>query len=970
MEYRILGPLEVVDGGRVVSLGGPKQRAVLAMLLLDVGRVVSVDRLVEGVWGDDAAESSQSTLQVYVSNLRKVLEPTKGEHSVLIGRRPGYLLDVEPDSVDALRFERLLSEARKDLANERHGHAARVFAQALGLWRGAPLSDVPLDVFAAPEITRLNETRVAALEDRVEAELGCGRHAAMVSELGSLVEEYPYRERLWGQLIVALYRSGCQADALAAYTRARDLLVNEYGIDPGPELRDLERRVLSQDPGLAAPPGSTRSSVKLPAPPSPVIGRDDEIAVLSARLGDPATRALTLTGPGGAGKTSLSLELAAARWTTSPAGSSSSRSPTSSRPTRCCRRSPPCWRSTSPFNEPLMHSVVLSLGAERTLVLLDNFEQILPAGPVVADLLQHAPGVTLLVTSRARLRIRGETEHPVAPLGASAAQELFADRMSGGDPGLALDETSRETVARICEQLDGLPLAIELAAARGRLLGPQALLERLGGQLALLTAGSSDLPDRQRTLRAAIDWSHALLDDAQQALFARLGAITGEFSLECAQAVAGADRTELDVIDGLAALIDNSMLRRLARVEGPRFRMLATMREYAAERLADSGDEPAVRAALTGHLLAELASTGAADFDGPDAPRLLSRVDSDYPNLRAALGWALDHDAAETAARLAVALRPYWFANGRLNEGRDWLGRVLSLTGLDPGLRAQVSLAAGIFAYLQDDPADARRALDEALALARSVADGATTAGALGYLGALVLGDGDAPAALDMASEALAIARSAGLYEATALALSLSAVVAATHDDLDTERALYAERLALVREHGDRRRIAETLNNLAEVALADGSVDRARSFTDEALELARNIAKPVTRDVLVSRARVAVADGDPGQAVSYADEALRLSVELGQQFEIAQCLLVLAGVASLGGDDAGAAKLYGCASRLRGETSPLDVELEPDIAVQRQRTRDVLGDDRFASLHAGGATMTREEAIGFALSFR
>jgi predicted ATPase/DNA-binding SARP family transcriptional activator len=969
LEYRILGPLEVVDGDRLVALGGPKQRAVLALLVLEVGRVVSVDRLVDGVWGDEATEGAQATLQVYVSNLRKVLEPAKGEHTVLISRRPGYLLDVDPDSVDAVRFERLVEQARKDLVDERFGNASRLFAQALATWRGQPLADVPLETFAAPEITRLTEAKVAALEDQVEAELGCGRHVAMVSELGSLVDEYPYRERLWGQLVIALYRSGRQADALAAYARARELLVDEYGIDPGPELRDLERRVLSQDPGLAAPPGSARSSVKLPAPPSPVIGRDDEIAAVRTRLRDPATRALTLTGPGGAGKTSLSLELAAMTVDDYPGGVFFVPLADIGAPEQVLPAIAAVLEVAESIDEPLLSSVVLSLGTAPTLVVLDNFEQVLAAAPVVADLLAQAPALTLLVTSRARLRIRGETEHAVTPLDAAAALALFTERMTDGDPALALDEAGRTTVARICEQLDGLPLAIELAAARGRLLGPEALLDRLGGQLALLTVGASDLPDRQRTLRAAIDWSHALLDEAQQQLFARLGANTGEFTLDAACAVAGPGLTELDVIDGLAALVDNSMVRRLARADGPRFRLLATMREYAAEQLAQSPGEVAVRATLAEHLLVGIEAMGPS-FDGPDAPRLLAHVDSDYPNLRAALAWALDHARPDLAARLAVSLRPYWFAQGRLTEGRDWLGQVLSSPDLDSGARARASLAAGIFAYLQDDPDEAGLRLREALELSRAGSDAATTASALAYLGAVVLGGGDPAAALDMASEALAIARSEGLYEARALALSLSAVVAATGDNLETERAFYAERLALVRDHGDRRRIAETLNNLAEVALAEGSVDQARTFADEALELARNVAKMVTRDVLVSLGRIALGEADSGRAADYADEALRLSLELGQQFEISQCLLVLAGVASLGGDEVGAAKLYGCAGRLRDETSPLDVELEPDIAVQRERTRRALGDDRFLAVHAGGATMSRDEAISFALSFR
>ena len=969
VEYRILGPLEVLDDQQPVPLGGPKQRAVLAMLLLDLGRVVSTDRLILGVWGDDAGDNALATLQVYVSNLRKVLEPDKGQHQVLIGRRPGYLLQADPESVDLVRFERLLTAARKDLANERYGTASRQFDEALALWRGDPLSDLALEEFAAPEITRLQEARVSAIEDRIEAELGCGRHASLVAELGQLVHEYPLRERLWGQLMLAHYRSGRQADALLAYTQAREILVDEYGIDPGPELRDLERRVLSQDPGLAAPPGSARSSVKIPAPPHPVLGREGEIATISAELRDPATRALTLTGPGGTGKTSLALELAGRALVEYPGGVFFVPLADVDTAERVLPAIAGVLEVTESPDEPLLQSVILSLGSQPTLVVLDNFEQVLGAGPVVADLLRQAPDVTVLVTSRAGLRIRGEREHSVPPLTGDAAVEVFLHRMAEARPGFVLDPAQRTTVERICDQLDGLPLAIELAAARGRVMEPEGLLERLGGQLALLTTGSRDLPDRQRTLRAAIDWSHTLLDPAQQQLFARLGAISGEFTLEAAQAVAGDALSDLGIIDELDALVDNSMVRRLTRADGTRFRLLETMREYAAERLAASGNEAACRQAMVKHLLDKLESV-APGFDGPEAPRLVAWVDSDYPNLRAALGWALDSGVPADAARLAIALRPYWFAQGQLAEGREWLSRVLAVEGLNVTVRARASLAAGIFAYFHDDADDAKERLTEALDLARQGGDAEATAGSLGYLGALVLGDGEPEQALAMASEALAISRSSGLYEARALALSLSAVVAASNGDLETERTLYAERLALVRDHGDRRRIAETLNNLAEVALADGAIDQARAFADEALELARNVAKIVTRDVLLSLGRVAVADGDAPLAGTQAGNALQLSVELGQQFEIAQSLLVLAGAVALTGDLVGATKLYGCAGRLRGESSPLDVELEPDIATQRERTRAALGDDRFVATHASGAAMSRDEAIAFAMTQR
>lgn len=980
MEFRLLGPLEVVDNGRSLPLGGPKQRAVLAMLLLDANRIVSMERLIEGLWGEMAAAGSQATLQVYVSALRKILEPIKGEHRVLVGRRPGYVLNVDPDSVDVQQFDRLVTAGRRDLADERHESAAQKLRAALALWRGEPLADFAFHDFAAADISRLSTIRIAAVEDRIEAELACGRHAALVAELELLVVEHPLRERLCGQLMRALYRSGCQTDALAVFTRARARLVDDFGVDPGPELRALERQVLSQDPGLAPPPGSVRISVKLPLPPNPVVGRGADITAVERTLGRPGVRLVTLTGPGGTGKTSLALALAARLAEDRPGGVFFVPLADVSDPSQVLPAIGAVLEVVESAEESLAESIALSIGGRPTLLVLDNFEQVLAGAPFVADLLTRAPSLQILVTSRAGLHLRGEHEYPVQGLGlaapgarrveettGSAAVALFVERMAEVQPDFELDAGNSAAVAEICRRLDGLPLAIELAAARGRLMDPAALLVRLDRQLRLLTSGARDLPGRQRTMRAAIDWSYDLLDDAQQRLFAVLGSMAGEFGVEAVAAAAGAEPDDPEILDGLDALVGHSMVRRLARAVGPRFRMLEPIREYASERLTASGAEDSVRRLLLEYLLSQLtqAQTG---FDGPNAPRLLMRVETDYANLRAALAWAVAAGRADQAARLSLGLRAYWFSAGRLTEGREWLARLLAADELPLERRARLHLMAGTFAYFQDDAAAARANLAAAMAMARACQDDEVLAGALGYLGAVVLGGGDSDGAAEMAREALALARGQGLYEAQALALSLSAVIAAVGDDLAREAELYAERLELVRAHGDRRRIAETLNNLAEMAMATDDIDRARAYAGEALELARNVTKTVTRDVLVSLARIALADGEPGSAGERIGEALRLSVELGQQFEIAQCLLVFAGIAGHGGDPIRAARLYGCAARLRGETAPLDVELEPDIARQRTGVRSALGDDRFTAAQAYGGGLDLDQALTYALS--
>lgn len=976
MDFRLLGPLEVVSARGPVSLGGPKQRAVLAMLLLEANRVVSVERLIEGIWGESPADGAPATLQVYISSLRKVLESTKGQHRVLVSQRPGYVLRVDPERIDALRFEQMVTAARKDLADERFESAARGLSDAMKLWRGAPLADFAFQDFAAVDIARLDGARIAALEDRIEAELACGRHASLVVELEGLVTEHPLRERLWGQLMLALYRSGCQADSLGTFSRARELLAEEFGVDPGPELRDLERRVLSQDPDLAPPPGSARLSVKLPLPPSPVVGRDDEITAVSTLLRRPGVRLVTLSGPGGTGKTSLALEVAAGLVNELPGGVFFVPLAEIDDPEQVLPAIAAVLEVSESVDEPLLETIVLSLGGQETLLVLDNFEQVVGSATAVSELLSRAPSLQVLVTSRALMHLRGEHEFPVPGLALpgpgnqspeqaldSAAIAMFVDRMVEVRPDFALDVANTPTITEICTRLDGLPLAIELAVARGRLMEPAALLALLDQQLRVLTSGARDLPGRQQTMRGAIDWSYNLLDPAEQRLFAVLGSMAGEFTLEAVAAAAGGDPSDPDVLDGLGALVDNSMVRQLPRADGTRFRMLEPMREYASERLGESGTEDSVRRLLLDHLLTQLEAIQ-SELDGPDASRLLSRVETDYANLRAALAWALDADLVQLAARMTVALGGYWFSTGRLTEGREWLGRVLA-AGPAP---ARVHLTAGSFAYFQDDGPAARLHLEEALELARGDVDDETIADSLAYLGAVLLGTGDVDGAAGMAEEALDLSRSADSYEAQTLALSLSAVLAAAGEDLGREMALYLERLELVRTKGDRRRIAETLNNLAELALATDRVDEARTYASEALELGRNVTKTVTRDVLVSLARIAVADEDPATSTDRIVEALQLSVELGQQFEISQCLLVFAGLAALRNEQPRAAQLYGCAARLRGETSPLDVELEPDIAAQRNRVREAMGETAFMVAQAHGSAMSVEDVVSSAFA--
>src|SRR6266508_2652752 len=423
MDYRILGPLEAEREDRPLAVTGRKPRALLALLLLHPNETVPTDRLIDDLWGERPPATAANTLQVYVSKLRKLLADR------LVTEGAGYALRVEPDELDAARFERIAEQGRAALTQRSYGEAAERLHEALALWRGPALADLRYEPFAQAEITRLEELRLAAVEDRIEAELFLGRHDQLVAELEALVSENPLRERLRRQLMLALYRAGRQAEALDAYRVAREAI---------------------RDPALLLPAIAQVAAVR--------------------------------------------------------EGS----------------------------EQPLLESLRDRLTGRRALILLDNFEQLADAAPLLAEVLAAAPGVSFLVTSRTALRLSGEHEYPVHPLGLDDAVALFVERAQSADPGFRLTDEDAGAVAEVCERLDGLPLALELAAARTKLLSPAAMLARLGRRLELLSRGPRDLPPRHQALRNTIAWSYDLLDASEQSLFSRLSVFAGGCTLESA----------------------------------------------------------------------------------------------------------------------------------------------------------------------------------------------------------------------------------------------------------------------------------------------------------------------------------------------------------------------------------------------------------------------------------------------------
>src|ERR671930_2384232 len=579
-KFRLLGPLEVTVDGEPVALGGQKQRALLATLLLEPKRIVSGEPLIDAVWGEIPPETALNTVQDYIAQLRKLL-PAGALETV----PPGYRLVVDSATIDLFEFVRLCEEGRSELASGDAATATETLRAALGLWRGPALADLASVPFAQTEILRLEELRTAAYEDRIDADLALGRHDQLVPELEVLVAQHPLRERLRGQLMLALYRAGRQADALAAYQRARTTLVEELGIEPGEALRKLERAILAHDPSLdLAPPGRVAPR-RVPTPVQPLLGRAREVATLSDLVRDAGTRLVTLTGPGGIGKTSLALELARRLAPEFADGAAVALLATLEDPALVARTILEALGMPETGRDP-EEDLARALAGAELLLLVDNFEQVLPAASALARLLAASPSLKVIVTSRAPLHIAGEHEFPVPPLTEDEAAELFVTRAQAANTRFALSEENAGAVAELCTRLDGLPLAIELAAARSKLLPPAALLARLGNRLELLSGGRRDAPRHQQTLRMTLDWSYDLLDPDAQRLFAQLAVFAGGCTLASAEAVC---RMDGPILEGLGALVDESLLGQRELGE-PRFAMLQLVRDYALERLTATGE--------------------------------------------------------------------------------------------------------------------------------------------------------------------------------------------------------------------------------------------------------------------------------------------------------------------------------------------------------------------------------------------
>ena len=815
-------------------------------------------------------------LQAQVSKLRRVLDGVPLE-----GRDGGYVLSIDLQQIDAERFAELAGAGHEQLAAGRHAEAASTLRDALALWRGPALADFAFEEFAQAHRTRLEEMRLGATEDRIDADLAEGRHEAVAAELEGLVREHGLRERLWAQLMVALYRCDRQSDSLRAYHRARDLLADELGLDPGPALRELERQVLAHDPALAAPVATSRPPVGLSnihPELSTFVGRTHDMAHIVELLG--TRRLVSIIGPGGVGKTRIATEIALrpdriwrdGTWMVELGLDSGDRAVS----VAFQRAFGPRLGSTG--GDDSLDWLTTGLATTELLILLDNCEHVLAeAATVVSAILRSCPGVSVLATSREPLGVPGECVRVLDPLELDDAMQLFASRAVDSDGDFVLDDSSAASVAAICDNVDRLPLAIELTAARTRAFSAQQLAELLDQRFGLVSTANRGRPQRQQTMHAAVEWSFDLLFDDERRLLTRLSVFAGGFTLDAAATVCADDTLSVaDIEVLLARLVDKSLVttERRSGTE-PRFRLLRPVADYTAARLDDSGETALMRSRHT-HWMIELTAGLTTGLRGKSMVTWAHRASAERANLARTAEWGLGEGDPLATLQIGVNLSWYAFLSANLRNDEPVMLQLLERAGHAPvELRCRALMWSGLLSIGRT----ARRtwAMD-AIDVARTAATAARVSPRPSTPIATTSIDGVA-----ITTEAIALARTTGdqalLLEALAIG-SLHLTAVGSHPDvlraLDEEAAVSAESV------GDEWHAAllSALGGLA--SYVAGELERSMTELRGAIDAFRDLGDDATAALFeTSFSEVAELRGDIAGATSAMATALAIGSEAG-----------------------------------------------------------------------------------------
>lgn len=983
----LLGGFKVSIGSRTV--GGYAWRlrraaALVKLLALAPGHRLHRDQIVDLLWPDSGRKAASNSLRSTLHAARKVLDPTTGQRYLAsedasLVLCPGGNLWVDVDA-----FE-------EAAANARRSRDPSAYRAALELYAGELLPDDRYEEWTEPkrgELRRLHLDLLVELATRYEAR---DQYALAVEVLRKVITEEPTNEDAHSGLMRLYALLGRKAEGLAQFERLKEALFTHLGAEPDAKTARLREEIVTgtfpwalAQPSVSSseqPPGDARPN--LPAPRGNFVGREREILEVKRELA--MTRLLTLTGPGGSGKTRLALEVARDLVGAYSDGvwlveldplSEEELVPQAVARALGLREQP---------GKPLDSALIDALREKETLLILDNCEHLIDAAARLAEaLLSSCSHLHLLATSREALGVVGETRWSVPPLSVPGSEHpltvgelerfesarLFADRASKRHPRFELTPENARAVAEICERLEGIPLAIELAAARIGVLSAEQISDRLGQSPKLLTKGERTADHRHSTLRATLDWSYELLGGHEQALFRRLSAFAGGFTLEAAESVGtGGSIDAGDVLELLSMLVDKSLVVAEESWEtGARYRLLEPIRQYAREKLSVSGEGEAVGRRHAAFFLA-LAEEAEPELKGPRQARWLDRLETEHDNFRAALSWSLGR-GVDLGPRIACALRLFWYTRGYLSEGRTYLEAAARSDVAPATVRAKALVGLGWIAEPQGDYERASAAYEESLKLYRECDDKKGVASALGDLGSLALDQGDYEQAGSLLEESLRLHRELESREDVIGVLDGLGVLASAKGDRDQSISFFSEALVLSRGLGNVRRTASSLGNLGITMLVHGDTEEATVLLEESLAQFRNIGDISNIAVgLVYSALAALTQGDHERARVLCKESLELLQKSENRQLIADCLEVLAAATAAQGRAQRAARLWGAAEALRAEIGvPLQPEdsklLDPYLAAARLS----LGENAWQTSLAEGRAMVPEQSVDYALS--